>query len=286
MLGVTTKVTRHYQAPLLASQRCSFTKSVSRSSVESTTTTKDCGSEGSLLLEKVLVKGHPLLSQPTQSVTEEIWNSTSFRQDCQRLCDTLQAFRSKHGYGRAIAGPQIGLPYRVLALNLTTGRNADHYLNSTSSLEGASPIGAFCLINPEITWKSKDETRTLWDDCLSLPDTMVRVRRYERIQVEWTPCLLSNNNGNNDNNGDNGDNDNDNSSFQERIVWMPNQLIFDLSELLQHEIDHLEGRLATDLVEHYYAEGRGRQEQYPSMVSRTEFEQNIEHYKSYVDYVI
>ena len=196
-----------------------------------------------------------------------------------------------------MAGPQIGFHYRVLALNLSACYNyashysktlVDHHRDDENENEndenGRDKI--FCLINPVITWKSH-ETRTLWDDCLSIPDTMVRVRRHERVQVEWTRLpeigigAMA-------------------TTTPERITWKPDQLHFDLSELLQHEIDHLEGTLATDLVEEYdhpasssssssssSAYNREEHEKhYPSIISRTEFLRNIEHYKTYVDDII
>jgi peptide deformylase len=81
------------------------------------------------------------------------------------------------------------------------------------------PAG-FCgpLLNPTIEWAS-DRQMELWDDCFSFPDLMVRVRRAERIRVRYQ--------------------DADGAG----------QLLEadrDLSELLQHEIDHLDGILATD----------------------------------------
>lgn len=74
------------------------------------------------------------------------------------------------------------------------------------------------LINPEIVWASSD-TIELWDDCFSFPDLMVRVARAAQIRVEYV---------------------------DERGA---NQIIEaegDLSELLQHEIDHIDGILAVD----------------------------------------
>ena len=80
---------------------------------------------------------------------------------------------------------------------------------------GATP---FALINPEITWKS-DGMFEVWDDCLSVPDRIVRVRRHRSISV----------------------------SFQDELgrkrQW--DKLPEHLSELVQHEIDHLDGILMT-----------------------------------------
>jgi len=72
------------------------------------------------------------------------------------------------------------------------------------------------LFNPEITWAS-DERFELWDDCFSFPDLMVRVSRASRIQVDYQ----------------------DERGSSNRI-----EAEGDLSELLQHEIDHLDGILA------------------------------------------
>jgi peptide deformylase len=73
------------------------------------------------------------------------------------------------------------------------------------------------FINPEITYLS-DEKFELWDDCMSFPNLFVKVRRHKKITIKyldesWNPQ-----------------------------VW---QMEGDLSELLQHEYDHLDGILST-----------------------------------------
>ncbi len=80
------------------------------------------------------------------------------------------------------------------------------------------PPAGFCsaLINPEITWVSHDKME-LWDDCFSFPDLMVKVERAEQIRVAYL----------------------DAGGKQQTI-----EAKGDLSELLQHEIDHLDGILA------------------------------------------
>ena len=118
------------------------------------------------------------------------------------LIATLRDFRDRRGFGRAISAPQIGWMERVVAMNL-----------------GAGP---FVLINPEISWRS-DETFLVWDDCLSVPDVIVRVRRHSSISLTYRD-----------------------HEFSPRR-W--NRLPADLSELVQHEIDHLNGILMTDLAE-------------------------------------
>ena len=81
------------------------------------------------------------------------------------------------------------------------------------------PVGfTSALVNPEIVWMS-DARMELWDDCFSFPDLMVRVSRARRIRVEYQ---------------------------DERGAEQAIEAEGDLSELLQHEIDHLDGILATE----------------------------------------
>lgn len=74
------------------------------------------------------------------------------------------------------------------------------------------------LINPIITWAS-DEKFELWDDCFSFPDLMVRVLRSIKIKVDYQ----------------------DKENLKNTLIAEN-----DFAELLQHEIDHLNGVLAID----------------------------------------
>ena len=79
--------------------------------------------------------------------------------------------------------------------------------------------GPFTMFDPEIVWRS-GETFTLWDDCMSFPFLLVRVARDVSISVEFE----------------------DGAGCRQR--W--DRLDRATSELLQHEIDHLDGVLALD----------------------------------------
>ena len=75
----------------------------------------------------------------------------------------------------------------------------------------------YVFVNPSLSFPDS-KTYELLDDCMSFPGLMVRVRRYERavisyLDAEGNPCEM--------------------------------KLEGDLSELLQHEYDHLDGILAT-----------------------------------------
>ncbi len=72
------------------------------------------------------------------------------------------------------------------------------------------------FLNPVLKNKS-EEMIELWDDCMCFPDLLVRVRRHKRITIEYR----------------------DQDWTQQSL-----DLEDDLSELLQHEYDHLDGILA------------------------------------------
>ena len=73
------------------------------------------------------------------------------------------------------------------------------------------------IINPKLE-KLSEETFELWDDCLCFPNLFVRVKRHKSCTLKFT-----------------------NHKWEEEI-W---DLEDGMSELIQHEYDHLEGILAT-----------------------------------------
>jgi peptide deformylase len=81
---------------------------------------------------------------------------------------------------------------------------------------------AWPLVNPEITWRSAQKI-VVWDACLSFLSIFMQVERhreiavrYQDLQGEWKEVRAG----------------------EER----------NLSELLQHEVDHLDGILAVDRI--------------------------------------
>lgn len=72
------------------------------------------------------------------------------------------------------------------------------------------------LINPVLK-ADGEETFEVWDDCMCFPDLLVKVKRYKK-------CVIS----------------------YRDLDWKENSLELEgaLSELLQHEYDHLDGILA------------------------------------------
>ena len=82
------------------------------------------------------------------------------------------------------------------------------------------PRKPLALVNPEIVWSSED-TATYEEGCLSIPDYYEEVERPARVKVRFT--------------------DRDGASCEIDADGI-------LSTCLQHEIDHLEGRLFIDHI--------------------------------------
>jgi len=77
---------------------------------------------------------------------------------------------------------------------------------------------AYALRNPAYEFQSEDKLR-LWDDCFSFPNLLVYLERSQTVRVHY-----------------------EDEEGKARIVAASGPL----SELLQHEIDHLDGILAID----------------------------------------
>ena len=114
------------------------------------------------MADPVLRLGDPRLRVVCAAVADV--SDPAFRAESARLVATLEEFRARHGFGRGIAAPQIGIPSCFISLNLGAGTQT--------------------LVNPVITWRSPD-TFTLWDDCMCFPHLLVRLRRHASVSVAF-----------------------------------------------------------------------------------------------------
>jgi peptide deformylase len=78
------------------------------------------------------------------------------------------------------------------------------------------------IVNPDITWRSEEKI-VVWDACLSFLSIFIQVERHREITVRYQDL-----------------------SGQQCEVHAGEER--NLSELLQHEIDHLDGILAVDRI--------------------------------------
>lgn len=163
----------------------------------------------------ILQLGTPLLWEKSKAVGNV--NDIEVRNLVKDLDDTLAWFRATTGWGRGISAPQIGALLRISFIRIDKALSEESRLLSErrTALPMLEPL---VLMNPEITWRSS-ETFTLWDDCFSFPNLLVKVSRHTAIEVSYLDA-----------------------------AGKPQQLraLNGLSELLQHEMDHLDGILAVD----------------------------------------
>jgi peptide deformylase len=152
--------------------------------------------------------------------------SDDVSKEAERLCQALHEFREKLGFGRAIAAPQLGIGCRMIAIQM----------------DGWPRV----IINPQIEWHSED-TITMWDDCMSFPSLLVKVKRWKNITIAFRD---------------------EQGNFHRR-----EDLPTDISELLQHEMDHLDGVLAVD-----------RAMGTDGIIARSEFEGNREFFLNQVSF--
>jgi peptide deformylase len=146
------------------------------------------------MVREILLLGNERLYEPSEPVTQS--EAESLKSVVSDMHDTLMDYRRRHGVGRAIAAPQVGVSKRLIYMHIDR------------------PVVFF---NPELAFPDGGMMRVL-DDCMSFPGLYVYVMRHRRCSIryldgDWKPCRVD--------------------------------LEGDLSELLQHEYDHLDGILAT-----------------------------------------
>jgi len=146
-----------------------------------------------MAVRDILLLGNPRLYEVClPAAPNELAGLTGIVED---LHDSLIDFRTRFGRGRAIAAPQIGVAKRLVYMNID------------------EPV---VFINPVIDVTSA-KTFELWDDCMSFPDLLVKVRRHCNCRVIYRDL-----------------------GWNERSLLLSDSL----AELLQHECDHLNGVLA------------------------------------------
>ena len=157
-----------------------------------------------MAVREVLLLGNPKLYEISEPVKRD--ELKAIGDVIPDLHDTLMDFKKKYGTGRAIAAPQIGVMKRLVYL----------YIDK--------PV---VFINPVLDEKSK-EMIELWDDCMSFPDLLVKVRRHKGCEIRYRDM-----------------------EWNDQAMMLED----DLSELLQHECDHLDGILAVAraIDEHSFA---------------------------------
>ncbi len=160
---------------------------------------------------KVLTFPDPILrkmSKPVESVTAEM---SKFADD---MLETMHA-----SFGIGLAAPQVGRNIRLLVMDTRPkGKDDDRYdLSEMTELEQLAAQKPIVIFNPKI--EKKEGKQTFNEGCLSLPSYFEEVQRFDYIEVSGL------------------------NQKNEEIYLKLDGL---MSVCMQHEIDHLDGKLFFD----------------------------------------
>ncbi|CAI8895521.1 peptide deformylase [Methylocaldum szegediense] len=165
---------------------------------------------------KIVQAGEPVLRQRARPLSAEEILSKEIQDLIEHMRETL---RDVPGVG--LAAPQVGLPLQLAVIEdrqeYQTGKLSEEEL----AVRERVPIPFHVIVNPEIVEYSQD-TATFYEGCLSVAGFLAKVERARSVRVT---CL--------DHRG------------QLRTIeargWY--------ARILQHEIDHLHGRLYLDRMD-------------------------------------
>lgn len=127
----------------------------------------------------------------------------------QLIADMFETMYKSDGVG--LAAPQIGKAIRLVVVTL------DPLKEDFPEYAGFDRA----YINPHILEFDDSETETLEEGCLSLPGIHEPVKRPKRIRMAWVD-----------------------EELKQHDEWIDGYL----ARVLQHEVDHLEGKVFTDRI--------------------------------------
>lgn len=148
----------------------------------------------------IYVYGQPVLRKVAEDITPDYPNLKELIANMHETMD--------HADGVGLAAPQIGLPIRVVVVNL------DVLSEEYPEFKGFRRA----YINPHILEVSGDEV-SMDEGCLSLPGIHESVKRGDRIRVKY---------------------------MDEKMVEHDEVVEGYLARVMQHEFDHLEGKMFID----------------------------------------
>jgi len=169
-----------------------------------------------MTLRQIVTLPEPVLRRKAKPVTK-------FDKELQTLIDDMiETMREAPGVG--LAAPQVGISERLAVIEYAEDEDEDE----EEAVEGvevtpkpSKPKQLFVIINPEIVKASEEKVMGI-EGCLSIPGLLGEVERHEALQVK-----ALNRHG------------------------KPVKFKVDgwLARIFQHEIDHLNGVVFTDLAE-------------------------------------
>ncbi len=161
-------------------------------------------------IRKIVTVPNPVLrekAKPVRKITPAIETL---------IDDMIETMREAPGVG--LAAPQLGVGVQVIVVEYAEGSENEEPEADEDSEPTPRPKKLYAIINPEITRQSK-ETELGNEGCLSIPDYMGEVERYNTVTVKGL--------------------DRHGKSFKLKTKgWM--------ARIFQHEIDHINGVLFID----------------------------------------
>jgi peptide deformylase len=164
---------------------------------------------------KIVQAGEPVLRAYSRALSPDEIRMPAMQDLLTHMRDTM---RDAPGVG--LAAPQVGLGIQVAVIE----DRADYLAGIKPELlaqRERAPIEYFALFNPRIVGSS-DEAAEFFEGCLSVAGFSALVRRSRRVTVEYLDERAE-------------------AQRLEASGWF--------ARILQHEIDHLNGRLYIDLME-------------------------------------
>ena len=153
--------------------------------------------------------GNPVLREVAKRLTTEEIQS----QETQDLITNMRYTLAEKEYGVGIAAPQVGASIALSVIGIKPTRNRPE-------LEPFDTV----LINPEIT-ETYGEPIDVWEGCVSCGTNddvlFAQLPRYEKVRVQWVDEQVK--------------------SREEIIGGF-------VAQVVQHEVDHLNGTLFVDHV--------------------------------------
>ena len=161
-----------------------------------------------MTLRQIVTLPEPVLRRKAKPITK-------FDKNLQTLIDDMvETMREAPGVG--LAAPQVNVSQQLAVIEYSEDEDDEE------EVEGAAPKPKklYVIINPEIV-KVSDEKVNGVEGCLSIPGLLGEVERYEAIQIKGL-----------------------------NRYGKPQKLKVDgwMARIFQHEIDHLNGVLFTDLA--------------------------------------
>ncbi len=164
---------------------------------------------------KIVQAGEPVLREAARVLTAEEIRTPAM---CELLTHMRETMRDAPGVG--LAAPQVGL-----GIQLAVIEDRPEYMKGIApevlAARARSAVDYFALFNPRIVEYSEDAVE-FFEGCLSVAGFTALVRRSRRVTVEYLDEQAE-------------------PRRMEAAGW--------LARILQHEIDHLGGRLYLDRME-------------------------------------